>query len=92
MKNRMDAEYIRQKVETAMGYSLESFNFENIIDCTELSEEDKEWAKQNLSWGVFFNEDADIWSSAKAVANAKAEASNNFNSETRKNIDALWRD
>jgi hypothetical protein len=48
-----DFEYIREKVEDSMGFSMDSFGFDQIINITDdLSIEEKEWAKKHLSWSV----------------------------------------
>lgn len=54
--SEMAQEYIRSKVENAVGYSFEMFSFENIIEEVavgfNLSREELLWAKANLDWKV----------------------------------------
>jgi hypothetical protein len=47
-------EYIREEVSDLFDFSLEAFNFYDIIDCSKkLTDEEKEWAKEHLDWKIY---------------------------------------
>lgn len=53
MIDSRDFERIREEVQEIMAYSMEMFDFMDIIDsANELTEEEKEWARNNLDWSV----------------------------------------
>ena len=85
MKLPEEAEYIRQKIQDAVAWSFESYSFSDVINDTELSDEEKEWALENITWGISLVEDADIWSPGKAVDEAKETVLN-----TVQNLGGLW--
>lgn len=54
---KKDAEYIREEVERLFGFSLDTFGMDDIIDCSErLDEDEKEWAKNNITWKIVIEE------------------------------------
>ena len=46
------AEYIREKVQESLGHSFASYSFLDVIDDTEISDDEREWAKEHLDWTV----------------------------------------
>jgi hypothetical protein len=52
--DKANAEYIREEVSDLFGFSLDAFNFDDIIDCSDkLTEKEKKWAKEHLDWKIY---------------------------------------
>jgi hypothetical protein len=52
--DKANTEYIVDHVTDLFSYSLSSFSFEDIIGCSDkLTDEEKEWAKENLDWKIY---------------------------------------
>jgi len=54
----MDKKRILEEVEDLMGYSMEGFGLDQIIECSEkLTKREKAWAKKHISWKVYIIEE-----------------------------------
>jgi hypothetical protein len=52
--DKADIEYIREKVQDAVAWSMASFTILDLIDTVDkLTEEEKEWARKHLDWQVY---------------------------------------
>jgi hypothetical protein len=54
---KAQAEYIREEVEKLFGFSLDGFGMDEIINCSDkLTPDEKEWAKEHISWRIYIEE------------------------------------